>query len=151
LSHTYSFLLTHIVFSTKDRIALITENQMRDRLYSYISAIINKKFGFTKKINGTADHVHVLLDIKTSFSISEIVRVVKSNSSKWINDNFNLVNNFAWQVGYGAFAVSMSNEEKIVQYINNQEKHHEMFSYKEELILLLKRHGIQYDEKYLWQ
>ena len=151
MSHTYSFLLTHIVFSTKDRIALITENQMRDRLYSYISAIINKKFGFTKKINGTADHVHVLLDIKTSFSISEIVRVVKSNSSKWINDNFNLVNNFAWQVGYGAFAVSMSNEEKIVQYINNQEKHHEKFSYKEELILLLKRHGIQYDEKYLWQ
>ena len=151
MSHTYSFLLTHLVFSTKDRIALIAENQMKDRLYSYISAIINKKFGFTKKINGTADHVHVLLDIKTSFSISEIVRVVKSNSSKWINDNFNLVNNFAWQVGYGAFSVSMSNEEKIVQYINNQEKHHEMFSYKEELILLLKRHGIQYDEKYLWQ
>ena len=88
MSHTYSFLLTHLVFSTKDRIALIAENQMKDRLYSYISAIINKKFGFTKKINGTADHVHVLLDIKTSFSISETVRVVKSNSSKWINDNF---------------------------------------------------------------
>ncbi len=124
---------------------------MKERLYSYISAIINKKFGFTKKINGTADHVHVLFDIKTSFSISETVRVVKSNSSKWINDNLNLANRFAWQVGYGAFSVSMSNEEKIVQYINNQEKHHERFSYKEELILLLKRHGIQYDEKYLWQ
>ena len=151
MSHTYSFLLTHVVFSTKDRIELIEKNQMKNRLCSYISAIINKKFGFTKKINGTANHVHVLLDIKTSFSIAETMRVVKSNSSKWINENFKLADDFAWQVGYGAFTVSMSNEEKIVQYINNQEKHHKTFSYKEELISLLEKHSIQYDEKYLWQ
>jgi hypothetical protein len=102
-------------------------------------------------INGPADHVHILAVLPARVAVSEILNKVKTNSSGWVHKEFPNQRTFAWQTGYAAFSVSPSQKEVVLEYIENQEEHHRKISFKEELVSFLKKHEIQYDEKYLWE
>jgi len=149
MGHTYASLHYHIIFSTKNRTNSIS-SEYKESLFAFISTIINNEFGFTRKINGVSDHIHICADIKTKYSIADVLKKIKSKSSFWVNDNFDIKTKFVWQEGYSAFSVSKSTVPKVVKYIVNQEKHHRNITYKEEVISFLKKHEINYDDKYLW-
>lgn len=148
MSHAYSKLIYHCIFSTKDRKPHLTDN-LRDRAYAYIAGIISKSHGHLIKAGGTADHVHLLLELKGDTFVSEGMRLIKANSSKWIHDTFPDQSHFAWQTGYGAFSVSLSTVDDVVRYLEKQEEHHRHQTFEKELVAFLLRHHISYDERYL--
>ena len=148
MAGTYSQLYIHVVFSVKGRRGLLSPD-WRKELFSYISGIISAKGHKSIIVNGVADHIHILLGIKPSIALSEIVRDIKNNSSKFINQKAWLKERFAWQTGYGAFTYSHSQLPKVYQYIEKQELHHKKRDFKEEYIGLLKHFDISYDERYL--
>jgi REP element-mobilizing transposase RayT len=148
MASTFTNLLFHIVFSTKDRTPSIHEG-LRERLYEYMGGIIRGERGTLLEIGGVPDHVHLLAKLKSDISIAEMVRLVKSNSSKWVNESIGPIGRFEWQTGYGVFSVSESQARKVRKYIQEQESHHAKVSFRDELVTLLKKHGIEYDERYL--
>lgn len=148
MASTFTNLLCHIVFTTKDRLPRINEG-IRERLYEYIGGIIRKEGGVLLEIGGVADHVHLLVKLKTDTPIATIIRLIKSRSSKWLNEQPDSEERFEWQAGYGAFSVSESQVARVRRYIQEQENHHKKVSFKDELIVLLQRHRIDYDERYL--
>ena len=101
-------------------------------------------------IGGVVEHAPVLLSLPSTISIAKGVQLIKGGSSKWISDTFPSLKDFAWQVGYGAFSVSISHVEETTNYIKNQKEHHRLKTFQEEYLAFLKKHGIEYDEKYLW-
>ncbi|MBS3762025.1 MAG: IS200/IS605 family transposase [Planctomycetes bacterium] len=147
MSHTK--LTYHGVWSTKHRVAALYDN-MRKRLHSYIAEIINEEFGFALEVGGVDDHVHVVCDIRPSYKVSDVMRQLKSKSSGWIHRELPNLRDVSWQTGYGAFTVSASAVPDVVRYIRNQEKHHKSMGFKEEFIALLEKHGIEYEEKYVF-
>lgn len=146
---TYTNLIYHIVFSTKQRLPLISAD-LQDELYRYIGGIIRGEGGTLLEIGGTADHIHILAKLKPSKSISEMLNRIKANSSKWANEEKMEIRKFGWQEGYSAFTVSESKVHAVKEYIRNQEQHHRQQDYKQEIEALLERHGVNYDEQYLW-
>ncbi|MCF6284203.1 MAG: IS200/IS605 family transposase [Candidatus Hydrogenedentes bacterium] len=149
MPQSYCNLLYHMVFSTKHREPLITPD-IRERVYSYLGGGIKGEKGIPILINGMEDHVHILAALHQDCSVSTVLRNIKANSSKWIHRDFSGHDNFAWQSGYGAFTVSASQKNSVSKYIENQEEHHKTMTFKEEFIGLLKKHGIEYDERYIW-
>ena len=147
---TYSNLLFHIVFSTKERRKLLFK-ELQNRLFPYLSGIANKNNFKILISGGTNDHIHILLSLKPDTPVSKAVQLAKGGSSKWIHDNFSDLNIFSWQEGYGAFTVSVSQIEKIKNYIANQEEHHKKMGFEEEYLELLKRNNIEFDPKYLFR
>ena len=148
MASTFTNLLYHIVFSTKDRAPAIHEG-LRERLYEYTGGIIRGEGGVLIEIGGVPDHVHLLAKLKTDSAIAVIVRLIKSNSSRWLNQTSGLANRFEWQTGYAAFSVSESQMAKVRRYIQTQESHHAKVAFRDELMALLKKHRIEYDERYL--
>jgi len=150
MSSTLTNLTCHIVFSTKYRQPLITP-KLRDKLFPYIGGIIRNKGGALIRIGGVADHVHLVVNLRPDIALSDMVRLIKGNSSKWINEqNPERETRFAWQPGYGAFSVSQSQLSALVAYVDHQEEHHRVQSFQDEFIAALKKHGIDYDERYLF-
>jgi REP element-mobilizing transposase RayT len=149
MGHTYSNILLHVVFSTKDRRPLI-EEPFRVRLYEYMSGVARKEFGRALTIGGTDNHLHGLLSIGTDLAVGEIMAKWKSLSSGWVHKTFPESPDFAWQIGYGAFSVSQSNAEKVIAYIGGQAEHHKRQTFEEEFVALLKRHGVQFDPHHVW-
>ena len=145
----YLSLLVHFTWSTKGREPWI-ETDMRDDLYSYIGVIMKNKKAKLISAGGMFDHIHLYASMPSTISIADFVNAVKSNSSRWIHESSSRPRGFAWQEGYGAFSVSKSEEGKVVRYISNQEEHHRKRTFKEELIGLLEKHGIEYDKRYIW-
>ena len=141
-------LLYHLVFSTKGRIPLISD-EIQAPLYDYMGGIIRNQGGKAIEIGGMPDHVHCLARLPARKAVSDILRAIKSDSSGWVNRE-RRGDRFAWQTGYGAFTVSHSQVGKVRQYIRTQEEHHRERSFEMELLSLLKKHGIEYDEQYLW-
>ena len=150
MGHTYTNLLTHIIFSTKDRAPLL-DADLKPRLFAYMGGIIRELDGIALIINGPTDHVHILAALSPKFGVSEIVGKVKANSSGWVHREFPNRRTFAWQTGYAAFNVSHSNNQSVFDYIVGQEEHHRKVSFKEELIAFLKKHEVQYDERYVFE
>ena len=148
MASTFSNLLYHLVFTTKDRTPLIHEG-LRDRLYDYMGAIIRGEGGVLLEIGGMPDHLHLLVKLKTDVAVSVLVQRIKGNSSRWINGLPEHQARFEWQSGYGIFSVSQSAVEKVREYIQGQEEHHRRVSFRDELIALLQRNRIPYDERYL--
>jgi putative transposase len=149
MGHTFSNLLVHTIFSTKDRLPTIRE-RFRPRLYEYMSGIARAEFGRALCIGGTPNHVHGLIVLATDVSVAEAVRKWKSLSSKWVHETFTDTRDFAWQSGYGAFSVSRSNVPKVAGYIERQDEHHKRVTFEEEFVAFLKRHGIEYDPRHVW-
>ena len=147
--HTYTDLLFHVNFSTKDRAPLL-DAELKPRLFPYLGGIIRELGGSALLINGPSDHVHILVSLSAKTALSEIVGKVKANSSGWVHREFPEKQTFAWQTGYAAFSVSHSQKESVLDYIAKQEEHHRKMSFQDELIRFLKKHEVEYDEKYLW-
>lgn len=145
---THLSLHVHIVFSTKDRHPFI-EPSWRSRLHEYLGGLVRAAGGIPEAIGGTADHVHLLIGLKATHTLSTFVQDIKQTSSRWIHETIG-VKNFVWQQGYGAFTVSESNREAVKEYIAKQEEHHRTKSFQEEYLAFLQKHGVQYDERYLW-
>jgi len=150
VSHTFTQLTVHAVFSTKNRRDLIPD-ALAKRIHGYMATTLNERFGFTREIGGTPNHVHILFDIRQVECVADCMEVVKSVSSGWIHDTFPELRDFAWQEGYGAFSVSASSIRRVKDYILGQAQHHQDRSFEDEFKALLKRHGIEYDERYLWK
>jgi len=148
MSGTYTNLLYHVVFSTKLRIPLITRT-LRDELHRYIGGIIRGEGGVLLEVGGMPDHVHLLTKLAPTVSLPDVLRKVKANSSKWANAKSPTGRKFGWQDGYAAFSASESQVARVTQYIRDQERHHRGVEFKEELIKLLRRHRVEYDERYL--
>ena len=146
---THSKLLFYIVFSTKRRFPII-DDHFEPELHTYMTGIISGEVGHVLSINGTKDHLHIIVRLKPRHVVPDLMRKVKANSSKWVNDNRKIDAKFSWQVGYGIFSISESQLGKVVSYVANQKIHHRNCSFKDEFIGLLGKHGINYDEQYLW-
>jgi putative transposase len=150
MTHTYHQLLYHLIWSTKERKSVIRK-EYHDRFFPYLGGIFRSLECAPIQIGGMPDHVHALVSIPPRISISEIVRNSKVSSSKWLKDNYPELDSFSWQEGYGAFTVSSSSEQAVIQYIQNQENHHRERDFREEFLGLLKKHRVSFDEKYLWK
>ena len=150
MAGTFTFLGIHFVFSTKNRMSII-DNTMKERLYSYIGGIIRELDGKLIEINAMPEHIHFYTYMPKTVSVSKFIEIVKANSSKWVHATFPEKDNFGWQDGYGAFSVSKSAEDTVIQYIRNQHEHHRKKSFQEEFIDFLKKYGIEYDENYIWK
>jgi len=149
MAGTYTKLYYHIVFSTKNRQPFI-KREIEDELQKYICGIIRNIGGSCIEINGAADHVHILAILPPKIAISEALRTVKANSPKWLHETKPGFAKFAWQDGYSAFTVSTSQVEIVRKYIRDQKQHHRERDYHAELLALLLKHGVEYDERYLW-
>ena len=149
MANTYTQLYFHIVFAVKGRENLISE-KWKEELYKYISGIIANKEQKLMIINGMPNHVHLLVSTKPSCNLSDLVRDIKANSSKWINDKNFVQGKFEWQTGFGAFTVSQSGVNAVINYIKNQEKHHSSKSFKEEYIDFLESYEVDYNSKYIF-
>ncbi len=149
MANTYTSLIYHFTFSTKNRVRWIRP-EIQQRVWEYIGGIA-RRHGFTGlQIGGVDDHVHALVLAKATFSPSQIVKFLKGDSSKWIHDVFGRMARFAWQDGYGAFTVSVHGIPEVMRYIQNQHEHHRTKTFQEEYLMLLKEAGIHFDERYLW-
>jgi len=140
----------HCVFSTKERRPFITP-ALRERLWPYLGGIARENGITALSIGGVADHVHLLLSLPATMAIAKTMQLIKGGSSKWVHETFPDQRTFAWQEKYGAFSVSVSQVDKIVRYIENQETHHRKMTFQQEFIALLKKHGMACDERYLWE
>jgi putative transposase len=145
----YLSLMIHFVWSTTGRKPFLSPD-WQHRMYSYIGRVLKNKKAALICAGGTRNHVHLYASLPSTITIAEMVNFMKSNLSRWVHENCPHLKAFAWQDGYGAFSVSKSAEQKLIEYIENQEVHHRKRDFKEEFLNLLEGHGIEYDEKYLW-
>ncbi|MFN9884162.1 MAG: IS200/IS605 family transposase [Bacteroidota bacterium] len=150
MANTYSQIYLQIVFSVKGRQNLISKN-WKEELYKYICGIVNGKEQKVYAIGGVADHIHILVSIKPTIALSDLVRDIKANSSKWINEKGFIKGKFQWQEGFGAFSYAHSQLDIIIAYINNQEQHHLKKTFRDEYTELLQKFDVQYDENYLFE
>lgn len=139
----------HCVFSTKERRPLITP-ALQQRLWPFLGGIARQNRMTQIIAGGTEDHVHILLSLPATMPVSKAMQLIKGGSSKWIHETFPDLRQFAWQEKYGAFSVSVSQLETIIKYIKNQKEHHRKRSFQDEFLMLLKKHRIEFDERYLW-
>lgn len=149
MGHTYVSNVVHYVFSTKHRKKLITP-QLEERLWPYLGGIARENNMKTITIGGTEDHIHVLLSLPASISIAKAIQLIKGGSSKWVHDQFGEHRDFCWQEGYGAFTIGISQVDETIAYIQRQKEHHRKISFQDEFLKILKKHRIEYDERYIW-
>ncbi|MBC7864056.1 MAG: IS200/IS605 family transposase [Bacteroidia bacterium] len=150
MPNTYSQIYIQIVFAVKNREALIHAN-WEAQLQKYITGIVQKKGQILMAVNGMPDHIHILISMKPTYCLSDLVREVKKSSATYINANDFSKFAFSWQEGYGAFSYAKWDVEKIVAYIRNQKEHHKKKSFREEYLGFLKDFQIEHNEKYLFE
>ncbi len=149
MPQSLSSLVFHLVFSTQHRRAQISR-EIEPALYKYIAGVLRSKQSRLLAAGGMPDHLHLLVSLGRQISVSEALRDIKSNSSRWIRGNVSNRSRFGWQTGYAAFSVSFSQIQQVRHYIENQKPHHEKRTFREELVWLLKMHQVDFDESYLW-
>ncbi|HEY0547189.1 MAG TPA: IS200/IS605 family transposase [Pyrinomonadaceae bacterium] len=149
MSHSFCNLLMHCVFSTKERRPLMTLD-LKERLFPYLGGIARENKMKALSIGGIEDHVHLLLSVPATMAVAKAMQLIKGGSSKWIHDNFPAHRAFSWQEGYGAFSIGISDVNRTIDYIEHQAEHHQRQDFKQEFLAFLKKHGIEYDERYIW-
>jgi len=142
-------ILVHLVYSTKNREHILT-NDIREELHRYTAGILKNYDSPAILINSVEDHIHILFTQSRNHSLADLVQQVKKGSSKWLKSKSRAFARFHWQNGYGAFSVSQSNVKKVTGYIERQQEHHKRQSFQDEFRAFLKRHEIEYDERYVW-
>lgn len=150
MANTYTQIYFQVVFAVKGRQNLI-QKKWQDELHKYICGIVNGKGQKVYAIGGVSDHIHILISIKPNITIYDLVRDIKSNSSKWINEKAFVLGKFEWQEGFGAFSYGQSQLDPVIAYINNQEQHHKKKTFRDEYLELLQIFQIEYDSKYLFE
>ena len=151
MAHTYNNVLIHLVFSTRNRRPFLRDAVIRSEMHSYLGGISNGLGCPIIRVGGVEDHVHLLSFFSKTVSLADWVRELKKSSTVWIKDKYDSFHDFQWQLGYGAFSVSQSMSNAVEEYIRNQEKHHQSKTFQKEFRNLLKKHGIQWDERYIWR
>lgn len=146
---SFTYLNYHLVFSTKHRRPLI-DDSWQQRLFDYVGGILRQQGGALLVAGGMPDHVHLLAAISKSIAVADALRDIKANSSKWIHEQIPGQTDFAWQAGYGAFTVSFSGMDAVRRYLDGQKEHHRVRTFQEEYLELLRRHEIDFDERYVW-
>ena len=149
MADTYTQLYIHIIFAVKGRESLIPK-QHKEALHQYITRIITHKKQTVIRINSMPDHLHILVGITPDVAISDLVRDIKANSSKWINKKRWVVGRFEWQAGFAAFSYAHSQLEAVVNYIKNQETHHSRQTFREEYFEFLRRFDVPYNPRYVF-
>mgnify|MGYP003395247245 CR=1 FL=1 len=150
MANTYTQIFYHIVFAVKGRQNLIS-HKWKDDLYKYISGIIDNQGQKLYIINGMPDHLHILISCKPNMNLSNLVKEIKEHSGKFINQKNFVMGKFSWQEGFGAFTVSFSAVNNVVNYIKDQEEHHRTKSFRDEYLAFLAENGIDYNEKYIFE
>jgi REP element-mobilizing transposase RayT len=150
MANTYTQIHLQFVFAVKYRNGLI-HSSFKKELYDYISGIIKAHNHKLLAINGMSDHLHILVGMRPSQSVSDLMQNIKANSSKWINEKKFLKVKFEWQEGYGAFSYSKSHVQNVIHYIQNQEEKHKVKSFNEEYLDFLNAFEIDYDERYIFK
>ena len=150
MAHTFTSILVHVVFSTSGRSPLLADD-LRPEMHAYLGGILRRLEAVPIIVGGTADHVHLLVRLSADLAVADCLRVVKTNSSRWVKARWPKRRAFAWQGGYGAFSVSESRRSAVIRYIQQQEQHHRRISFQEEFLKLLTSHGVEFDERYIWQ
>ncbi len=149
MPQSLSHLIFHFVFSTQHRKARISRD-LQPQLHQFIAGVLRFKQSRLLTAGGMPDHIHLLVSLDRQIAVSDALREIKSNSSRWIHENFPKRSRFSWQTGYAAFSVSFSQIKSVARYIDNQERHHQRKTFKEELLWLLKVHQVKCDQRYLW-
>jgi len=149
MANTFTRLYVHIIYSTKGREKIFPKKH-KDEIQKYITGIIQKRGHKLIVINNMPDHIHIFIGLNPSRAISDLVRDIKQNSTKFIKKNRMLIGSFAWQEGYGAFSYSYSQIDEVVKYIKNQEEHHRKKTFKEEYLEFLEKFGVEYDIRYVF-
>ena len=145
---THLSLHVHIIFSTKNREPFIA-NEWRDRLHAFLGGAVRTAHCVPEAIGGTSDHVHLLIGIRATHRLADVMRDIKQASSKWVHELIGL-RSFGWQDGYGAFTVGASQIDQVKEYIRKQAEHHRKRTFQDEYVEFLKRYGIEYDDRYIW-
>jgi len=148
MANTYTQIHIHAVFAVQNRLSLI-QKQWQDELYKYITGIIANNGHKLLQIGGMSDHIHVLFGMRPIQSLSDLMQDIKGSSSTWINQKRLVMGRFSWQEGYGAFSYGKSQVDKVIKYIQQQEKHHKKCNFEEEYLELLKLFEIGFDERYI--
>jgi REP-associated tyrosine transposase len=141
-------LLVHLVFSTKSRIPFLQSLPLRSEVHAYLTATLQGLDCEPVQVGGVADHVHLLFSLARTISLADLVRHLKTSSTKMMREKGR--GDFSWQTGYGAFSVSESNKDAVIAYIVDQEIHHRKMTFQEEIRALLKKHSVRFDERYVW-
>ena len=149
MAHSYTKILIHYVFSTKNREKIMTI-ELQKRLWAYMGGIAKGNNMKALAIGSIEDNIHLLIPLPVTLSISKAIQLIKGGSSKWVHDTFPDYNKFNWQEGYGAFSVSISQIKNTIAYINRQKEHHLKESFQDEYISVLEEHVIDYDKRYVW-
>lgn len=150
MANTYTQIYLHIVFAVKGRNNLISK-MWKDELYKYITGIVTNEGQKLIAINGMPDHIHILIGLKPDKSLSDLVRDIKANSSRFINDKNWISSKFEWQAGFGAFSYNQSQLSNVINYIQNQEEHHKKKTFKEEYIEFLTAFNVDYKNEYIFE
>ncbi|MFI4937058.1 MAG: IS200/IS605 family transposase [Candidatus Berkiellales bacterium] len=148
MTHSFRSHYFHLIWSTKNRANCITD-EIKPRLYAFMGGIVKNHGASLVKIGGTSNHVHLLIVAKTLDKFTYLMRDLKSKSSSWVHESFPQHRYFAWQEGYASFSVSFSSYEAVKNYIENQEEHHKKFSFEEEFLLILKKHNMKFDDRFV--
>jgi putative transposase len=149
MAHSFTSNLYHCIFSTKDRRKTITPD-LEGRLWPYLGGIARENNMKALAVGGIADDLHILLSLPSTLDIAKAMQLIKGNSSKWVHDTFPDLRTFSWQEGYGGFSIGVSQINVTVAYIQNQKKHHRQTTFEEEFLKIIQRHGIEYDERFVW-
>jgi putative transposase len=149
MAQSLSKVLLHIVFSTKNRRATIPTDLLPE-FHAYIAGVCRGQGSESYRVGGTEDHVHIACTLPRTLTISDLIKAIKTASSRWMKEHECGWELFSWQAGYGAFSLGQSQLDTLVRYIDNQPEHHRKRTFKDELLELLGRYGVKYDERYLW-
>ncbi len=150
MANTYSQIYIQVVFAVQGRQSLI-QPEHKEEIYKYITGIVTRQSQKVLAINGVADHIHLLIGLKPSIALSDLVREIKTGSSNFINQKRWIRGRFNWQEGFGAFSYGHSQLDQIIQYIRNQEEHHRQKSFKHEYMTLLRKFDIAFEDKYVFE
>lgn len=149
MPQSLSFLLIHLVFSTKDRAPLL-DASVRPALHAYLATVARNADCECYRVGGVADHVHLAVRLSRTVTIAKLIEQLKTSSSKWLKSQSPVLAEFAWQRGYGAFSVGPSDLDALRHYIDTQEEHHQTRTFQQEYRAFLMKYGIEFDEKYVW-
>jgi len=149
MPQSLSYILTHIVFSTKDRAPML-DATVRPALHAYLATVARNVDCECFRVGGVADHVHLAVRLSRTLTMAKLIEELKTSSSKWLKTQSPALASYAWQRGYGAFSVGPSDLNALLQYIDNQEEHHRTRTFQDEYRAFFTKYGIEYDERYVW-
>ena len=149
MPQSLSRILLHIVFSTKNRKPFL-DDEIGNRMHAYLATVCRDCDAEAYRVGGVADHVHIACKLPRTITVSKLLEIIKKESSKWIKKQGDGYQDFYWQGGYGAFSVSPNHLDPLIAYVENQAVHHRKETFQDEFRRLLKKYGIDYDERYVW-